>query len=212
MIYNTRVSSVLSATRHQPQQERSEKRLARFLTVAEELIAEVGFDAATMTAIAERAGTSIGGLYHYFPDKQAIATALLRKYSEELEANWRSVFEEAGELTASQFADRMVQQMLKSLEGRPAYFNLLAAKLPSGRDPAARQALRRILANAFLAKNPALPDERAVVAANVAVEIMKGMKNLYGAEGVSRDELVNEYKIALTLYLQNVLSESSTSS
>ncbi|XWK75667.1 TetR family transcriptional regulator [Tunturiibacter lichenicola] len=30
-----------------------------------------------MTAIAERSGSGIGTLYHYFPDKQSMALALL---------------------------------------------------------------------------------------------------------------------------------------
>jgi len=62
-----------------PQQERSERRLAAFLDAAAELFAEVGYEAATMTAIAERSGSSIGALYNYFPDKQAIALTLLRQ-------------------------------------------------------------------------------------------------------------------------------------
>ena len=38
-------------------------------------------EATTMTAIAERSGSSIGALYNYFPDKQAVALTLLGQYA-----------------------------------------------------------------------------------------------------------------------------------
>jgi len=63
-----------------PRQQRAERRLAGFLEMAAELFAEVGFEAATMQAIADRSGSSIGALYNYFPDKQSVATTLLATY------------------------------------------------------------------------------------------------------------------------------------
>ena len=33
-----------------------------------------------MTAIAARSHTSIGGLYHYFPDKNSVVLALAQQY------------------------------------------------------------------------------------------------------------------------------------
>jgi len=62
-----------------PQQERSTRRLAGFLDAAAKLFAEVGYEAATMTAVAERSGSSIGALYNYFPDKQSIAFTLVNQ-------------------------------------------------------------------------------------------------------------------------------------
>ena len=70
-----------SAVRVAPQQDRSSRRLASFLDAAAELFVEVGYEAATMTAIAERSGSSIGALYNYFPDKQAIALTLANQYA-----------------------------------------------------------------------------------------------------------------------------------
>src|ERR1700727_334486 len=72
-----------------PQQERSTRRLAGFLKAAAELFVEAGYEAATMTALAERSGSSIGALYNYFPDKQSIAFTLVNQYSQEMEAHWK---------------------------------------------------------------------------------------------------------------------------
>src|SRR6202521_6176190 len=90
-----RMPSISSnSVRVAPQQERSTRRLAGFLDAAAELFVEVGYQAATMTAIAERSGSSIGALYNYFPDKQSIAFTLVNQYSQELEAHWKRLMEQ----------------------------------------------------------------------------------------------------------------------
>lgn len=67
-----------------PAQERGERRVADLLAAAEELLISEGYEATTMSAIAQRAGASIGSLYQFFPNKESIGNALLAKYLEEL--------------------------------------------------------------------------------------------------------------------------------
>ena len=69
-------SLLSNPNRPTPQQERAARTHQLFLDTAERLFVEVGYDAMTMTAVAERAGTSIGALYRWFPDKTAVAAAL----------------------------------------------------------------------------------------------------------------------------------------
>ena len=49
----------------------------RLTSAAAELFAERGFHRATVPAIAERAGVSVGLLYRYFPSKTALAQAIV---------------------------------------------------------------------------------------------------------------------------------------
>ncbi len=65
-----------------PLQERSQKRVERILAAAAELFVEMGYDATTTEAIAERAGTSIGSLYQFFPNKLALFDAISAQYLE----------------------------------------------------------------------------------------------------------------------------------
>src|ERR1700723_4379863 len=88
-------SPSLPIERPVPQQQRSSRRVAEYLDTAAGLFAEVGYEATTMTAIAERAGSSIGGLYRYFPDKPTLALALYREYSQDLEGEWTPLFKKA---------------------------------------------------------------------------------------------------------------------
>jgi AcrR family transcriptional regulator len=174
-----RASSISSSSvRVAPQQERSARRLAGFLQAAAELFSEIGFEATTMQAIADRRHSSIGALYNYFPDKQSVAATLLGRYAEELDWRLKSLMEHSEKLSTVQFAGLFIESFIDFAQERAAYLNLLSAPIRFRRDPAARKALRTIIANAFLTKNPSLSAERSLLAANVAVQIVKGMVNL----------------------------------
>src|ERR1700749_2535748 len=105
-----------NAVRVAPQQERSMRRLANFLDAAAELFVEVGYEAATMNEVAERSGSSIGALYNYFPDKQSIAFTLVKQYSQELEAHWKPLMEQAAILTHSEFAALFIERITQSVQ------------------------------------------------------------------------------------------------
>ena len=208
------MSSTLSnPVRVKPQQERATLRLANFLDAAAELFAEIGYEAATMTAIAERSGSGIGTLYHYFPDKQSMAFALLNQYAQEIEAHWKPLMEQTETLSHAAFAETFLERITEFLRQRPAYLKLLAAPIRFSRDPAARRALRVAIANAFRAKDPSLTNENAMLAANITLQMVKGMTTLYAETGPREKPLIiAEYKKALTLYLGSVLSEDKRSS
>src|SRR5258708_10771004 len=108
-------STLSNPVRVKPQQERATRRLANFLDVAAVLFAEIGYEATTMTAIAERSGSGIGTLYHYFPDKQSMAFALLNQYAQKLEAYWKPLMEHAKTLSHTAFAETFVERCVEFL-------------------------------------------------------------------------------------------------
>jgi AcrR family transcriptional regulator len=200
-----------NAVRVSPQQERSTRRLAGFLESAAELFVEVGYEAATMTAIAERSGSSIGALYNYFPDKQSVAFNLLKQYSGDLEAQWAPLMMQAAGLTHAEFAELFIDRITQFVQERPAFLKLLASPIRFRRDPAARKASRVTIANAFRSKNPLLSMDQAVLAANVTLQIVRGMMAVYEeAEPKGKVLVVGEFKKVLTLYLGSVLSRDAT--
>ena len=72
--------------RRVPTQERSKKRLEDILDAAALELATEGFDAATMEGVAARAGTSIGSVYTFFPNKLSLFQALGARTLERSEA------------------------------------------------------------------------------------------------------------------------------
>jgi AcrR family transcriptional regulator len=66
--------------RRKPSQVRAELTRERILTAAAHVFAEHGYAAGTTNRIAERARISIGSLYQYFPNKDAILAELLVRH------------------------------------------------------------------------------------------------------------------------------------
>lgn len=66
--------------RRKPRQVRAELTRDRILTAAAHVFAEHGYAAGTTNRIAERARVSIGSLYQYFPNKDAILAELVVRH------------------------------------------------------------------------------------------------------------------------------------
>ncbi|MGW5862089.1 TetR/AcrR family transcriptional regulator [Streptomyces sp. NPDC055239] len=66
--------------RKQPRQVRAELTRQRVLDAAARVFAEYGYAAGTTNRIAERARVSIGSLYQYYPNKDAILVELLTRH------------------------------------------------------------------------------------------------------------------------------------
>jgi AcrR family transcriptional regulator len=191
-----------SLPRRTPQQDRGERRVGEILDAASGLIAEVGYDAATLTAFAERAGSSIGALYQYFPNKEAIARALRQRYGDEMEARWAPLLKQGGRLSLITLVDQIIDVMTEFMEQRPAYIPLQSATGNYRRDPAAKNRLRGLFVKLLQNKRPALSPEAALRIANVMVQAVKGMYPLYAeADAAERRQLVHEYKLLLVSYL-----------
>lgn len=68
--------------RKQPKQDRAAQTRQRILDAAAHVFAEHGYAAGTTNRIAEQAGVSIGSLYQYFPNKDAVLRALMDAHVE----------------------------------------------------------------------------------------------------------------------------------
>jgi len=64
------------APRRVPAKPASKEVVEAILAASAELLAQVGLDGLTTNHVAERAGVSVGSVYRYFPDKEAIVSAL----------------------------------------------------------------------------------------------------------------------------------------
>ena len=118
---------VKALERREPQQERAARRRANLLKVAEKLIAEQGYEAVTMTAIAAAAGASIGTLYDYFPDKPTLAVALKTEYVALGDAHWKKLLGHAETMTREALATLFVEGALALAKELPAYLELMGA-------------------------------------------------------------------------------------
>jgi AcrR family transcriptional regulator len=77
---STRIRNRRLEPRKLPKQPRSEATVRAILDAAAQVFERHGYAAATTNRIAGRAGVSIGSLYQYFPNKDAILVALVHRH------------------------------------------------------------------------------------------------------------------------------------
>ena len=200
------MDSGVSVNRRIPQQVRGERRVAELLEAAAVEFAEVGYDAATMKAIARRAGASIGAVYQYFRNKEAVVSALRTQYVNEIEEQWMELEEAAAGIPVRDRTQGFIEVMIRFMEDHPGYVTILDAPADSKRDKKIRDRLRERLANVICTRRPAVSQEQAYRVACVSLQMIKSMNALYAESKLQeRLEIVEEYKLALTAYLEKRL-------
>ena len=70
--------------RKKPKQPRSAVTVEAILEAAIRILRQDGWPAVTTTRVAMRAGVSVGSLYQYFPNREAIAAAIVRRRARDL--------------------------------------------------------------------------------------------------------------------------------
>lgn len=70
----------MAKPRTAPRQQRSRETYERVLDVAAEIFEKYGYAGTTTNKVAEAAGISIGTLYHYIPDKDALLYSLTERH------------------------------------------------------------------------------------------------------------------------------------
>jgi len=78
-----------------PQQARTRESLSRLLDTAETLIADKGFDESSIVEIARQAGSSVGGFYRRFRDKDGLLHAIHERFCDEARATADAALEPA---------------------------------------------------------------------------------------------------------------------
>lgn len=81
------------------------------LAAAARVLCRHGYDGATTNLIAEQAGVSVGSLYQYFPNKEAIVGALIERHDAEM---W-TVFSEGASLAEGRTLREVVPVVIDAL-------------------------------------------------------------------------------------------------
>jgi AcrR family transcriptional regulator len=162
----------------EPQRDVGRQRVAELLQAAAAVIQERGFEAATMAEIAARADAKIGSLYRFFPNKDAVADALMRRYAEALQAEYEAIHAHAADATPQELADILIDLLVK----RHLQTRAFAALMESRTDwTEVRQQLRtKILADIKTALTTCAPDLDDKEAEDVAAVVLSNMKTMWG--------------------------------
>lgn len=187
------------APRRIPQQKRGERRVSGFLRAAASVIAEMGFERATMIAIAERSHSSVGSLYQFFPNKLSLAEALRNQYVKNIEQSWITLGRQAGAMSAEDLTCRLVELQIEIMKNHPVLLTLLDVPPISH---ARRELIRTRIAEVLTSHQPGMSRATALRIASVVQQISRGLLSLYAQAGANEAiAIIEEFKSVLTGYL-----------
>lgn len=129
-----------------PLQARSRETLERLLSAAEELLQEGGLEAATVPAIAERAGVSVGIVYRRFADKDDLLRAVYERYFHRMRERNRGNLELASGLQQpfDQLARNLILGMLEGYRRNRGILRALIHYARTHSDPDFRRAAHEL--------------------------------------------------------------------
>lgn len=136
----------MRASTREPRQSRSRATVERILAAAELEIGERGLSGAGTRGIAARAGLSVGALYRFFPDKDAIADALALRYLDDLMPAYAGTVADVvpgADLTAVVTA--LVRQAAELQLAHPGYYRLTEELPPERGDSPAHQVREQVI-------------------------------------------------------------------
>lgn len=187
-----------------PQRRPGRLRVAALMRAGAEVIAERGYEATTMAEIAARAEAPIGSLYRFFPNKDALAEALIQRYTEQVDAAFEKIDSRRESSTTAEFADALLASMVELRgETHAAVVALLDAR-PDG------SALRGRLMAAYLAHivrklKLRAPRLSTRAAEDMAVALMQNMKAVKSMSAEQNPGVVAELRTMTRLYLASKL-------
>jgi AcrR family transcriptional regulator len=204
------MSSYSAAAPKIPRQQRGERRVARLLEAAEAVFAETGYEAATMSAIAERAGAAIGSLYQFFPNKACITQALRIEYAKQFDGLYAPLALRARTLNREALVGHLIELTVSFAHTHPALPALLDAPRITRAPAAMRNVLRQRFAAVLLAQNPRLAKEKALRMGTVTLHVIKALNQLYAElPPAERRRIIPEFKMLLLAYFNARIAPGS---
>jgi AcrR family transcriptional regulator len=100
--------------RKRPRQSRSQATVTAILDATARILVERGFAAASTNAVAERAGVSVGSLYQYFPNKDALVSALQARHGEQMMAVIQRALTKAMDATVADALAGLIQATVEA--------------------------------------------------------------------------------------------------
>jgi AcrR family transcriptional regulator len=190
-----------------PQRKRGHERVASLLSAAADTFVEKGYDAATMTEIAARAGASIGSLYQFFPTKEAVAQALMGGHAEALYTKIGQLSARAAQWGNEELAGQLIRLFMDFRRQQPSFVVLteVPASVPKGEALTIRMRIREELIGLLGGRYPSLPTAQVRAGATVVQYMMKAAVALHAeAASTARTAAQTQLRRTLQLYLDDL--------
>jgi AcrR family transcriptional regulator len=115
-----------------PEQDRSRATVDMIVAAAARVLVKNGYDAFTTNRVAEKAGVSIGSLYQYFPNKEALLSELMRRHTIAIEEGIDAMAERAKSVPLPEVVRVAVEHNVRSHLVDPELHRVLSEVPPLG--------------------------------------------------------------------------------
>lgn len=116
--------------RKQPQQARSVATVSAILEGVAQVLETEGYERMTTTRVAERAGTSVGTLYQYFPSKEALLVAAVEAKMALVDRALSKIFELPATAPLAEHVRVMITALIDEKKRRPKLNAELSRQTP----------------------------------------------------------------------------------
>lgn len=116
--------------RKQPRQARSVATVSAILEGVAQVLETDGFEKMTTTRVAERAGTSVGTLYQYYPSKEALLVAVVEAKMARIDRALSTIFDLPAKTALGEKVRVMITALLAEKRNRPRLNAELARQTP----------------------------------------------------------------------------------
>jgi AcrR family transcriptional regulator len=185
--------------------------VASLLEAAARVFGEVGYHAATTNAIAAEATVSPATLYQFFPNKEAIADALVTRYAIDLAKEERAAGIQELASAPLEEAIRQVTGVVIQFHRKHPAFRTLYAEAPLSKDTLEQ---KHLLSQTFIAhlsevlraRNPKLDKQEALWSAEIVLTALIGfLPALARRKTSARSRTIDSLNQMLVRYLEPVL-------
>ena len=208
-------TSLLSNLRRQPKQQRGKERVEKILDAAAAVFDEVGYESATTHLIAAKAGTAIGSVYQFFPDKGAIFKAMELRHAERVNSLYAQVIASGiVQLPLRQMIHALVRAIAEMFEhpvSRVVFVQFyLAREIFQTIDDSMTLEAINFMANILQQRNPALPDEQCNLLAEVCVHGSNAviLAALRSRDQHHRQRLMQQIEDLMVSYLEPYIEDN----
>src|SRR5688500_9562351 len=113
-----------------PRQARAQQTVSVILEAAKRVLIQEGYEATTTNRVAHVAGVSIGSLYQYFPNKEALVASLAEAHLDEILRLVEDGLADTAELPLADSVRSLVSAMLRVHQLEPALHRVLHEQVP----------------------------------------------------------------------------------
>jgi AcrR family transcriptional regulator len=155
----------------------------------------------TTNRVAEKAGVSVGSLYQYFPNKEALVAAVRRRYDDAFRERLLALVGSIGGLPLAAGVERCVRALIELHAEDPGLHNAIST---AGVGDTERRLLHQIAASWLDARRDEVRRPNRVLAAAVALDAAEGLIHgvaLRDPERLTRDEFATEVTDLIVRYL-----------